>query len=177
MRPAAEHHLADQSGLDPPRLAGKGYRHIVREGTVVALDRGEGRRQLAKGCLGESSADMADVLQSVAFIDAEEHRSERAAAAPLSRLPAADDDLDRLPEGDLDPVARAAAGQIARRQPLGDDAFKPLRARDLEQVLARDVAERRGDVDGRRERQTEILQPVSALDVGEADKRLTAFFE
>src|SRR3954462_11018944 len=79
--------------------------------------------------------------------------------------------------GDLDPVARAAAGQIARRQPLGDDAFKPLGARDLEQVLARDVAERRGHVDGRRERQTEILQPVTALDVGEAYKRLTAFFE
>src|SRR6202008_2291560 len=77
--------------------------------------------------LGEAGPDAAGVAQVPVLADADEQRADPVAAAPVSRHPAADDDLLAVGVLDLDPRRGAPPRLVGRVQALADDALEALR--------------------------------------------------
>ena len=95
VRPLGEDDLADEPRLDPDDVAladARQLRHLAN-GDVGALERPQLREQLVDRPVGEAGADVADVLELAAAVDAEDQRAERAGAPALAARVAADHEL------------------------------------------------------------------------------------
>ena len=133
--PLGEAHLRHQLGLHPVRrLVGHRRRHV--EGRRLARKRRQQLRQPCQLDLGKPRADVPDVGEpALVVVDAEQQGAEvRAVAARLG--PAADDELLRVLQFELGPVGGPLAREVARRGPLGDQAFPAPRHRLAVQVAA-----------------------------------------
>ena len=115
VRPLAEPHLGDELRLDPLHVALAHPRHLRRDGERrrVALRAASGAQQLVDLGVVEAGADVADVAQLAALVDAEHERAERAGAparrracSRRRRTPRRSCDLD------LQPVARPLARRV-----------------------------------------------------------------
>ena len=95
------------------------------------------------GVGAEAGPDLADVAQPAVVGDPEQQRAE--AVLPLAPPvgPGADDDLLRAEGLDLGPVGVAPTRSIRRGASLGDDALEAVLHGGGEDVLTRDVTERR----------------------------------
>ncbi len=119
--PLGELHLRDELRLHPVRRLVRGRRrHIERtRRRLQPRQLGHHARQLR---VIEPAADVRDVDELLALVDAEQQRAESAARA--ARLgPSADDELLLADELQLRPIGRALARDVFGRRALGDQAF------------------------------------------------------
>src|SRR5205823_13307004 len=122
LRPLRETHLADGPRLDPVVAAPR--RRADLEGRGGAPERLELRLDVRERRVVEARADLRDVHQPPALVEAQVERAEVGARA-LRRGVAADDELLAELALDLQPVPRAARGVVAQA-PLRHDALEPL---------------------------------------------------
>jgi hypothetical protein len=166
-RPFGEADLDDQRGLDEPDplrdTAGA-------EGTVGARLGLEPGFELGDDRGGETTTDLAGIVQDLALVVADEQRTDTARAALLAGLPAADDKFLSQMVLDLDPRARATPGFVPRVDPLGDDPFEPELFADLERRAAVAFLVRR--CLPRQAVEVELAQTRPAVGVGQIEQRV-----
>src|SRR5829696_8187040 len=110
-RPLGERDLADEDRLHPLRASPfRALRRIDERGLVGEI-RVDPLAEIVQRLLVETGADLARVLEALAFVVADEQRAE-AAVAPLAFGEAADHELLALAALDLQPRA-AALGFVA----------------------------------------------------------------
>ena len=124
---------------------------------------------------GEPGADVPGIAQPAVVGNAQDQRSDRAGAATLAGLPAADDGLLVPDVLDLDPVPPLAR-MVEGGQRLADHTpFRPcLRLAATTASASSRYPRRRADRVGVK---AEVLQPGPALGVGQAQQRVLAVIQ
>ena len=166
--PFGELDLGDEARLHEHRLA-RQLRRICKW-VCVAHQWTQPLRQRAKRRFGEAGTDAPRIPEFSVLIEAHQQRPDPLGAAPFAGNPAADHQLLAGGVLELDPRPGAPAGLIARIDPLGDDPFKPLRTRGLEQSFA--FARMGGRHPPGRASKAQRLQSRASLVVGQLHQRV-----
>src|SRR3954452_23809209 len=133
LRPLEELDLGHQLRLHEDRAL---LRLAALERRAIPLEWLEQFAEAHEVLLLEARADVSDVDQPVAVVDAHDERAEALSAPALARHPAADHDLLALDVLDLQPVAAALARLVDAVELLGDHPFEAVLPAGLEKALA-----------------------------------------
>src|SRR5262249_14702462 len=137
VRPLGERDLRDELRLDPDDVALADARHLRRrrERRGLALERPQLLQQPVLLGVVEAGADVAGPLEAVRPVGRDHERAERPFAPALAAGVAGDHKLLLAVRLELEPVARALAGLVARVEPLAHHTLEPPLLRGLVQRL------------------------------------------
>ena len=177
MRELGEGGLGDELRLDPDDVALADARHLrrLREGRALALERLELLQQALLLGVVEAGADVADPLQPLGPVRRQHERAERPLAAALALRVADDHELLFAVRLELEPVARALAGQVLRVEPLAHDPLEPALLRRFVERLA--VGEPLRELDRAVAAVEQLAQELAPLRERQLDHRLAVHLE